>query len=470
MDDRLIIVSSDAHAGMPPECWPEYLPAQHHELLPQLAADNEIYTHAITVLSAKRGSTACAEFEEAHATGWHGLHDPVLRLADMDREGIASEIVFHADHRLGDLFHNAPNRTVPFDVWDAGVRGWNRWAHDTFGFARDRFHLTAAIGSCTDMDATVAELGWVADRGFIGTYVPGYLTHPEMPPLFDEWWEPFWSACEVLGLAVFVHAGFGTRQGTLLPQMEKIYRAAADAAGTTDLAAMVAHADAVPPESVRFFTDFLNHNVDSRRPLWQMTLGGVFDRHPDLKLVLTEIRLDWMPATFRHLDAVFDDHRRDLPARRPPSEYWPTNCMSGASFIHKAEVEMRHEVGVETIAFGRDYPHPEGTWPHTTLWLQDAFFGVPDAEVRLMLGENAIRGFGLDRDRLAAIAARIGPRVHEINGTATDIRPDVRATFEMRGYYKPPEGDDRIPLIEPLLGEDLAGFVSSHVGPRHGAR
>jgi predicted TIM-barrel fold metal-dependent hydrolase len=445
---------------MPPELWTQYFDSRYHDLLPQLRDDNEIYTHAITVLSARRGSTALAEFEEAHKTGWHGLHDPVLRLADMDREGIASEIVYHADHRLGDLFHNAPNRVVPFEVWDAGARGWNRWAHDTFAFAPDRFHLTAAIGSCADIDATVAELDWVASHGYIGTYVPGYLTHPGMPPLFDEYWDPFWSACVANGLAVFVHAGFGTPQGVLFPQLERIYRAAADAAGTTDVAAMVRHADAVPDDSIQFFTNFLNHNVDSRRPLWQMTLGGVFDRHPELRLVLTEIRLDWMPATFRYLDKVYDEHRSDLPARRRPSEYWPTNCLTGASFIHKAEVDLRHEIGVETIAFGRDYPHPEGTWPHTTLWLQDAFFGVPEQELRLMLGENLIRYFGLDRKRLTKIASRIGPRVEEINGTVTDIEPDVRTTFEMRGYFKPIEGDERIPMIEPLLEDDLARVVT----------
>lgn len=456
MDNKLIIVSSDSHAGMPPELWTEYFESKYHDLLPQLHKDNEIYTTAITVLSARRGSTVLAEFEQAHKTGWHGLHDPVLRLADMDREGITSEIIFHADHRLGDLFHNAPNRTVPFEVWEAGAKGWNRWAYDTFGFAQDRFHLTAAIGPCSEIESAVAELDWVADHGFIGTYVPGYMTHPGMPPLFDEYWEPFWSACEARGLAVFVHAGFGTPQGMLFPQLEKIYAATAEAAGSTELAELMAHTDAIPEDSVRFFINFLNHNVDSRRPLWQMTLGGVFDRHPNLKLVLSEIRLDWMPATFRYLDKVYDEQRGDLPALRKPSEYWSTNCLTGASFIHKAEVEMRHELGVETIAFGRDYPHPEGTWPHTPLWLQDAFFGVPEHELRLMLGENVIRFFGLDRNRLAEIASRIGPGVEEMNGTVTDIQPDVRATFEMRGYYKPVEGDDRIPMIEPLLRADIA--------------
>jgi predicted TIM-barrel fold metal-dependent hydrolase len=462
MDEpRLTVVSADSHAGMPPELWPEYFDSRYHDLLPQLARDNQVYTDAITVLSARKGETALEDFERAHRTGWHGLHDPILRMVDMDREGIASEIVFHADHRLGDLFHNAPNRAVPFEVWEAGARAWDRWAHDTFGFARDRFHLVAAIGPCTDMATTVAELDWAAAHGFIGTYVPGYLTHPQLPPLFDEHWEPFWTACEANGLAVFVHAGFGTRQGMLFDQFERIYDAVAEAAGSTDVDEMVAHNDAVPAESIRFFTDFLNHNVDSRRPLWQMTLGGVFDRHPALRLVLTEIRMDWMPATFRYLDQVYDERRRDLPASRRPSEYWPTNCLTGASFIHKAEVDLRHEVGVETIAFGRDYPHPEGTWPHTAIWCEDAFFGVPEEELRLMLGGNAIRFFGLDGARLDDIASRIGPTVEQVTTTVTDIGPDLRTTFEMRGYYKPIEGDERIGMIEPLVAEDLARVTTA---------
>ena len=129
-----------------------------------------------------------------------------------------------------------------------------------------------------------------------------------------------------------------------------------------------------------------------------MVFGGVFDRHPELKLMLTEIRLDWIPATLDFLDSFFDAHRAEIPALLKPSEYWRRNCLAGASFIHKAEVEMRHDIGVETILFGRDYPHFESTWPHTTQWLQDAFHGVPENEVRLMLGENAIGFFGLDRE------------------------------------------------------------------------
>ena len=101
-----------------------------------------------------------------------------------------------------------------------------------------------------------------------------------MPPLFDEYWEPFWSVCEERGIAIVVHAGFGTEFGSVFPEIERIYNDVATAAGSTDPAALFEHADVVSEESRVFFNDFLNHNVDSRRPMWQMMLGGVFDRHP----------------------------------------------------------------------------------------------------------------------------------------------------------------------------------------------
>jgi predicted TIM-barrel fold metal-dependent hydrolase len=306
------------------------------------------------------------------------------------------------------------------------------------------------------MQATVADLEWIADQGFAGTYAPGYMRHPGMPPLFDEYWEPFWSCCEDRGLAVVVHAGFGWEQGVVFPQLERIVDDAAAAAGSTERDALLAHADAVAAESLAFFGEF-SGSVRPRRPMWQLMLGGVFDRHPDLRLLLTEVRLDWVPATLAHLDATWESNRADLPAKRSPTEYWHSNCLAGASFIHKAEVEMRHEIGVETIAFGRDYPHPEGTWPNTNAWLQDAFAAVPDDEVRSMLGENAIRFLGLDRARLAEIAARIGPTMDDIVRAGAVPEALIESFADRGGYLKPAEGADRIDAVDELLRDDVVG-------------
>jgi predicted TIM-barrel fold metal-dependent hydrolase len=464
MRDRVIIVSCDSHAGVPKELWPDYLPREFHGLLEQLHRDNdEIYPRAIYCIGAKVGGTQVVdpEHQAAQRDGWHGLYDPVLRLADMDREGIAAELVYLGDSRLGDMFHNVTGRDYGYDAWEAGAKGWNRYCADAFGFAPDRLLVTGAIGPCIDMDAQLAELDWMAEHHFIGVYGPGYLKHPDMPPLSDAHWDRFWATCAERNLTMVVHAGFGTMVGTAFPQIEKMYDDVVAAAGSTDLDAMLAHADAVTDESVRFFDDFLNKNLDSRQPLWQMMLGGVFDRHPTLKLQLTEIRLDWIPATLAHLDEIWERNRGQIPAQRPPSEYWKTNCLAGASFIHRAEVERRHDLGVETILFGRDFPHHESTWPQTKDFLRAAFAGVPEDEVRSMLGGNGIRFFGLDGDRLADIARRIGPSIDEIIGDHR-VSPELIESFAARsGYLKPYEGDERLAAVDKRLVEDLAAIGGS---------
>jgi hypothetical protein len=195
--------------------------------------------------------------------------------------------------------------------------------------------------------------------------------------------------------------------------------------------------------------------------MWQLMLGGVFDRHPELRLLLAEIRADWMPSTLRHLDAVYERSRDDVPARRSPSEYWHSNGLTSLSFVHKAEVEMRHEIGVETITFGRDYPHTEGTWPNTADWMSDAFAGVPDDELRLMLGENAIRFLGLDRAHLAEIAARVGPTIEQVTGRTPELSEQMLANWDARGgYLKPAETADP-DAIDTLLRDDLVALAAT---------
>jgi hypothetical protein len=121
---------------------------------------------------------------------------------------------------------------------------------------------------------------------------------------------------------------------------------------------------------------------------------------------------------------------------------------------------MRNEIGIDTILFGRDYPHFESTWPHTREWLQDAFHGVPEDELRKVLGENAIRFLGLDRAPLAAIAAEIGPTVAEINDGPLPIRQDLMDNFDARGgYHKPAERGSRINTIESLVEGDVSALA-----------
>jgi hypothetical protein len=71
-------------------------------------------------------------------------------------------------------------------------------------------------------------------------------------------------------------------------------------------------------------------------------------------------------------------------------------------------------MGIETITWGRDYPHLEGTWPFTAEALRAAFFDIPPEQVRMILGTNAVRCYRLDEAALNRVAAEIGPHPHAV--------------------------------------------------------
>jgi predicted TIM-barrel fold metal-dependent hydrolase len=92
-----------------------------------------------------------------------------------------------------------------------------------------------------------------------------------------------------------------------------------------------------------------------------------------------------------------------------PSDYFQRNIGIGASCIPRIDVESRHQVGVDKMMWGSDYPHPEGTWPKTGEILDEVFKGFPAEDVAAILGRNAVDFYGLDEAALQAVADGIGP-------------------------------------------------------------
>jgi predicted TIM-barrel fold metal-dependent hydrolase len=170
------------------------------------------------------------------------------------------------------------------------------------------------------------------------------------------------------------------------------------------------------------------------------------ERHPDLQFVFTEQGTAWIPETLRTLDYFFDRMGRAGGSQEmewgreivgglslPPSGYWARQCHVGSSFLRPSECPLRHEVGVDRIMWGSDYPHLEGSWPYTTEALRLTFAGVDRAEVEAMLAGNAARLYGFDLAALAPVAARVGPAVAEV------ARPLPAEEI--------PEGADRCPAF-----------------------
>ena len=452
--DPLIIVSADGHGSMPPELWEQYLEPEFHEHLPQLRIEQERYNRTMWILNNVNHSEANLEIHDTdgvyRAGKWCGLWDLDVRIEQMDREGVAAEFVFYGDFRTSDLFINMMSGTYPPDAMDAGARAYDRWAYDNWGPAGDRLLITGGIGSGLNRDAIIEELHWVADHGFVGTYAPGYTKVPGLLPFDDAYWDPVWATYAERGLTLIVHGGYGFPQGLAYGHIEKSDEKV-KAMGGSDMDLIMELATVFNED---FFTD-----LNCRKAFYQLLMGGVFERHPDFKVMFTEMRADWIPATLEHIDKLFAERRDDLVQQAPPSEYWQSNCMAGLSFMHRSEVDHRAEIGVDKMCFGRDYPHGESTWPNTMDYYKLLFHGVPEDDTRKILGENVIDFLGLNREALAKVAARIAaPTIEEITApdAADGIDPRLVAHLDDRcGIAKPFEGGERLPALDEVLLPDL---------------
>ena len=181
----------------------------------------------------------------------------------------------------------------------------------------------------------------------------------------------------------------------------------------------------------------------SRRAAHQLILAGVFERHPELTLVLTEQPGAWWPYLERELDSVYlatarDDGALRAQVPRPPSEYLHRNVFVGASFLSREEARSAIEDGyADRIMWGADYPHMEGTFQAgdvsvSRLSLRFTLAGLAEEHIRAMAGGTATAVYHLDPDRLAAEAARIGaPSVEELS-QPVDTIPEGASPFAFR--------------------------------------
>ncbi len=377
----------------------------------------------------------------------------------MDRSGVAAEVVIpgHQETVLPFFSHVSP--PAPARHRAAGSRAYHRQLADVIADSGARLLGVADPGPCLDLDETVLELEWVAAHGFVGVAPPRNIYDPQLPPLFHSRYEPFWSTCADTGLALVVHAGYGFPQG-LADGMAAMNTMAA-AVGTEEMLRLstLSAPDVSTLRIDQFPEDhpFRTALVQPRRLFWQLMLSGVFDRYPDLKLVFTEIRADWVPGTLTVLEEHFADGHVSLKCS--PREYWERHVYLAPSSTRRNEVELRHQVGIGRFMFGTDYPHPEGTWPNTQDWIRDAFRGVPVEEVRLILGQNAVECYGLDSGAFRRIADRVGPRPEDLLPDHP-ISDQLRAQFHDRsGYLRPAEAVSAT-SYESMIRDDERGLAA----------
>jgi predicted TIM-barrel fold metal-dependent hydrolase len=393
--DRYTVISADCHAGADLLDYRDYLDPAYRPDFDDWAAT---YVNPYADLT-----------EPDAARNW----DSERRNSDMDREGVAGEVIFPNTvppfFPRGSLAAPPPEDARDLEYRWAGLRAHNRWLADFCSLSPER---RAGVGQILlgDLDAAVDGVADIAKLGLRGgVLVPGVAPGTGSPPLYAEHWEPLWAACEEHGVIVNHHGG--------------------NAGPTPDDGWGSSFAVWV------YETHWWAHRV-----LWHLILNGTLERHPDMTLVLTEQGSGWLPATLESLDVAAARYARpgsaiarfagptagSLP--RSPRDYWAQQCYVGASFMRPVEVAERHAIGVDRIMWGSDYPHYEGTSPYTREALRHSFASVPADEVAGMLGRNAARVYGFDLDALAPLVARIGPTVEEVGEPLEWIPADASST------------------------------------------
>lgn len=396
--DRFIVVSSDCHAGLPPEKYRDYLDPEYREVFDMaLPIQIEMTEKAESSFLIKEIND---EWRAPIEEQLKGVYDHDERIKVLDNDGIAGEVIFvdgitEQNSPPFGASLGLPTKDVDPDLQWAGAKAHNRFLADLCSQAPERHCGVASMPLLWDPERAAKEVQWVADQGLRSVLIP--LLTGDFPHYHHPRYNVFWEACESLGIVVNFHSGAAMHEQYFGPNFP-------DEKPDDYPGAMGIYVSEV------FFWTY--------RPLTFMIWGGVFERYPKLKVAMTETGTSWMlPPYLRlldhnyhdvHFSAKLGDFRSHLSIS--PSDYFKRNVGIGASCIPRADVEIRHQMGLDQVMWGSDFPHPEGTFPHTKENLIEAFHGVPEDEIAKMLGENAIEFYGFDRDKLAPIAEKIGPK------------------------------------------------------------
>ena len=362
--DKYFIVSSDCHANEPKDWVKSRIPEEYRVRLPRLEViDGQafIITEGNRPWKLKTDTTDWgAEDIERNRTG----HTVQSRLEDQDRDGVDVEIVFgnKGIHAFGT---NDPGFSM------AMCQAWNDWAHEDLGDYRNRILPMAQIPTL-DVDAAVKEVERVARLGFKGLTIP---VKPEYGPTgMDQRnynqpeFERLWDAIEDVGLPLTIHVSTGRDP-----------RAASGPGGA-----------------------IINYAVHccaaSQEPVANLCASGVLERHPGLRVATIEAGIGWVSWLLEVMDEGFYKHRMwvspDL--KEPPSYYYRRQMFASFGEDRSGlDLAVKHDL-IDNFMWADDYPHHEGTWPHSAAAIERTMDGLSDENRAKVLGLNAARFYNID--------------------------------------------------------------------------
>lgn len=375
-------ISADSHIEVPPNIWSKDVPepfkdmAPRHITLPNggdgFIIEGGIYQGGSNLYAGKTP-------EEYNPIGlkWidmAGTGDGNQRLKEMDMDDVDAEVLYPGVGGVLNITKGIRND----DAYHALIRTYNRWLVEEY-CAPDPDRL---IGVCCipsrGLDQAVKELEYAAKAGLKIVALSQFPSGKEYPTLEDD---RFWAAALDLNMPVTVHVNFPTPKGKAFeyPHLPPTHLQ--------------------PPDYV---TRLARYGIRGALTVVQMVMSGLFDRFSKLELYFAESQVGWVPIYLEQMDHNYNRHRhwaeeiyQMKPLGRPPSEYIKQHILWGF-FDDPVGIKLRHEIGVDKIIWGGDFPHVESDWPNSGEALAKQFDGVPENEQALMVAGNAARFMHLD--------------------------------------------------------------------------
>ncbi|NDJ88139.1 MULTISPECIES: amidohydrolase family protein [Mycolicibacter] len=372
LQDYMKLVSVDDHLIEHPRVWLDRLPKADHDQAPRIIETDEgaqVWTYQGTIYPSI-GLNAVAG-KDPREWGWDpvrfdqmmpGCFNSAERLKDMDLDGVHTGMAFPSFPRFaGTLFLEGDDRDLALRC----VQAYNDFHIDEWSAADPDRLPPVVILPVWDVHLCVDELRRTVAKGAKGVSFIESPTPLDLPSFHTNYWDPLFSAAEEADIPLMMHFGTsGTRPFT-----------APDAPEATFIALM---------------------GLNSMQAMINLCFSPVFHRHPNLKIVLAEGGIGWMPWMLERADTTWERQRfwQDINQEVRPSELFRRNIW-GCFITDKTGIGLRHDIGIDRILWECDFPHSDSMWPNSRKVLAEAVREVPDEEVHAIVELNARELFHL---------------------------------------------------------------------------
>jgi uncharacterized protein len=283
--------------------------------------------------------------------------DPHLRVKDLDRDGVDAEVIY------GILAACAKMQDP--EAADEMLRIYNDFMHNFTSYYPDRMIGLACL-PYNNIEGAAAEVRRVAKKGMKGVELSCSW---HMTPMWHPMWDPLWEAVNETQLPLHFHTFPATD-----PELRKT----------------------LEPEISRRMTysGLVRFQMTLATILTDLMGAAVFERFPNIRVVFGESGIGWIPYVIDRMDFEYKDQYQDLKLKKMPSEYWRNQCRATFQY-DRIGTKLIEEMGVETLMWGSDFPHPDGVWPESAKYIDDQFSHLPaDVKFAMTCG-NAAKFYGL---------------------------------------------------------------------------